>query len=147
MGILPKPCPRKSAAKKEECIESTRLLAERRSSEAKVGWGPIANLRRRDRWWASESLGHYPFYCPFLKVLRFLRQCAQGPRPKQVTCPFFWSWRRTRPNDSPALRNRRGRSLRADCVENLRGSHSNVLQAIRQKHCITFVELNVVLRR
>ena len=37
-----------------------------------------------------------------------------------------------RPNDSPALRGRRGRSLRADCVENLRGSHSNVLQAIRQ---------------
>jgi hypothetical protein len=32
----------------------------------------------------TENLRYYPLYCLFLGVLPFLRQCAEGPRPKQA---------------------------------------------------------------
>jgi hypothetical protein len=38
-----------------------------------------------------EGPGYYPLYSPLLRVLPFLRQCADGPRPRHATRPFFWS--------------------------------------------------------
>jgi hypothetical protein len=51
------------------------------------------------------------------------------------------------PDDWPALDGRRGGNLRADCVENLGSGFLDVLQAGRQELRVTFIELDVVLRR
>jgi hypothetical protein len=37
----------------------------------------------------SSDRGYYPLYCSLLRILPFLRQCADGPRPRQATRPFF----------------------------------------------------------
>lgn len=46
-----------------------------------------------------------------------------------------------------ALGGGRGSSLRADCIEDIGGSLLNVRQTLGQELRVTFIELNVVLRR